>query len=118
MNIEEVRGFCLYFKGVTEEQPFGPDNVVYKVMGKMFALLSLDEPRRISLKNTPEKNIELCNKFDFIEGAWHMNKLHWSMITLDATSDNKLIEKLISDSYYLVVSKLTKKMKQELEDLD
>lgn len=114
MNIEQARNFCLSKTGVTEEQPFGPDNAVYKVMGKMFALLSLDEPRRISLKNTPEKNVEIRGKHDFIEGAYHMSKTHWSMISLDHALDVSLVHELIDDSYALVVGKLTKKMRDEL----
>lgn len=117
MNIETVREYCLCLKGVTEEQPFGPQVAVYKVMGKMFALLSLTENRRISLKNTPENNIDLRAKHHFIEGAWHMSKKHWSMIQLDDAHDPKLVTDLIDESYQLVVEKLTKKVQIELAEL-
>lgn len=117
MNIEAVREYCINLKGVTEEQTFGPQAAVYKVMGKMFALLSLDENRRVSLKNTPEKNIELRAKHHFIEGAWHMSKKHWSMIHLDDAHEQQLVTSLIDDSYQLVVDKLTKKLQLELTEL-
>ncbi len=117
MNIENVREYCISFKGVSEEQPFGPQVAVYKVMGKMFALLSLDEERRLSLKNTPEKNIELRAKYYFIEGAWHMSKIHWSMIRLNDALDTKLMINLIDESYNLVVAKLPKKTQLELAKL-
>lgn len=117
MNIEEVREYCLQLNGVSEEQPFGPDAAVYKVMGKMFALLSLSDNRRISLKNTPEKNIDLRAKYDYIEGAWHMNKKHWSMINLDFVCENNLVHQLIKDSYDLVVNKLPKFKQKELQNL-
>ena len=117
MNIESTRDYCISLKGVTEEQPFGPQAAVYKVMGKMFALLSLTEHRRISLKNTPEKNIEIRAAHDYIVGAWHMNKKHWSMINLDEAHDQNLLIELIDDSYRLVVDKLTKKQKEALAEI-
>jgi predicted DNA-binding protein (MmcQ/YjbR family) len=117
INIEEAREYCLQLNGVVEEQPFGPDAAVYKVMGKMFALLSLNEIRRVSLKNTPEKNIEIRGQYEFIEGAWHMNKKHWSMVGLDVVLDQSLVFELIKESYDLVVAKLPKKLKEELNNL-
>jgi predicted DNA-binding protein (MmcQ/YjbR family) len=117
MNIEEAREYCLQLNGVTEGQPFGPDAAVYKVMGKVFALLSLNETRRISLKNTPEKNIEIRGQYEFIEGAWHMNKKHWSMVGLDFVLCQSLVFELIRESYDLVIAKLPKKLKAELNSL-
>lgn len=118
MNIEEARDYCLSLKGVTEELPFGPETLVFKVMGKMFALLPLDtEDFRISLKNTPEKNIELRQEYSFIEGAYHMNKSHWNMIFVDYSVKNSLVIQLIKESYDLVVDKLPKATKNTLIDL-
>ncbi|MCD8538353.1 MAG: MmcQ/YjbR family DNA-binding protein [Leadbetterella sp.] len=75
MNIEELREFCLGFKGITEETPFGPDNLVYKVMGKMYALVPLDsEFPQITLKNTPAKNEFLRGEYSYITGAYHSTK--------------------------------------------
>lgn len=117
MNIETVCTYCLSLKGVTEEQPFGPTNVVYKVMGKIFALISLEEFAHLSLKNTPEKNAEIRARYSFVVGAWHMHKLHWSMIKLNDVFDERLVLELIDDSYHLVSQKLTKKQKAELAEL-
>jgi predicted DNA-binding protein (MmcQ/YjbR family) len=118
MNIEEARNYCLSLKGVTEELPFGPETLVFKVMGKMFALLPLDtEDFRISLKNTPEKNIELRQEYSFIEGAYHMNKSHWNMIFVDYSVKKSLIIQLIKESYDLVVDKLPKATKNALNEL-
>lgn len=118
MNIEEFREYCLSKNGVTEETPFGPETLVFKVMGKMFALTALDTPEfRISLKNSPEKNEELRAEYGFIEGAYHMNKKHWNMILIDFHVKNSLLIELIDDSYNLVVEGLPKKIKQELLSL-
>lgn len=118
MNIEEIRDFCLSFKGVTEEMPFGPTVVVFKVMGKMFLLLPLDtETLRISTKNTPEKNAELRSENPNIIGAFHMNKSHWNNLIIDFTTKRDLIIELITDSYEIVKKGLTKKLQAELESL-
>jgi predicted DNA-binding protein (MmcQ/YjbR family) len=115
MNIEEIRDFCLNFKGVTEEMPFGPETVVFKVMGKMFLLLPLDvEDVRISIKNTPERNIELRGNYPNITGAFHMNKTHWNNIIIDFSTKRDLVKLLITESYDLVVKGLTKKLQLEL----
>ncbi len=118
MDIETVRAYCIDKKGVTEELPFGPDTLVFKVMGKMFALLPLDESDlRVSLKSTPEKNLELRAENPGIQGAYHMNKKHWSMFLMREGISSNLLKECINDSYDLVVSGLTKKLKTELAAL-
>ncbi|MCP9755038.1 MmcQ/YjbR family DNA-binding protein [Lacihabitans sp. CCS-44] len=118
MNIEEIRDFCLNFKGVTEEMPFGPETVVFKVMGKMFLLLPLDvEDVRITIKNTPERNIELRGDYPNIMGAFHMNKTHWNNFIIEFSTKRNLVKLLITESYDLVVKGLTKKLQLELSSL-
>ncbi|MFC3809642.1 MmcQ/YjbR family DNA-binding protein [Lacihabitans lacunae] len=118
MNIEEIRIFCLSFKGVTEEMPFGPTTAVYKVMGKIFLFLPLDtETQSIAVKNTPEKNVELRADYDAITGAFHLNKLHWSSIRLESNIKSDLVRELITESYEIVKKGLTKKLKADLEAL-
>ncbi len=116
MNIEELRDYCLNFKGVAEECPFGPDVLVFKVMGKMFALLPLGTPDlRISLKNLPEKNQVLRNEYSFITGAYHMSKVHWNTIQIDFSVKKELVFSLVSESYEIVKEGLPKILKAELE---
>jgi predicted DNA-binding protein (MmcQ/YjbR family) len=118
MNIEEIRDFCLNFKGVTEEIPFGPEVVVFKVMGKMFLLMPLDvEDLRISIKNTPEKNIELRGEHTNIVGAYHMSKVHWINLIIEFSTKKDFVKLLIKESYDLVASGLTKKLQLELSQL-
>jgi predicted DNA-binding protein (MmcQ/YjbR family) len=117
MNIEEFREFCISKTGVTEELPFGPDTLVYKVMGKMFALTSLDsEVFRVSLKCNPDKAIELREEFDYIVGAFHMNKTHWNTVNGEQ-SPTKQLKELTDHSYDLVVSAFPKKTKFEYNNL-
>jgi predicted DNA-binding protein (MmcQ/YjbR family) len=117
MNIEEFREYCIAKKGVTEELPFGPDTLVYKVMGKLFALTPLElETFKLSLKCNPAKAIELRDDFEYIVGAYHMNKTHWNTINGEL-SPNKQLKELIDHSYDLVVSGLPKKLKTEFDNL-
>lgn len=118
MNIEEFRNYCIAKNGVTEELPFGPDTLVFKVMGKMFALCALERlPSQINLKCDPERAIELREVHDgLIIPGYHMSKTHWNTIYLDNLPP-KLIIELVDHSYDLVVSKLTKKLKVELDAL-
>ncbi len=116
MNIEEVREYCLTRKGVTESFPFDETTLVFKVMNKMFCLLGLDD-FRVSLKNDPDKNIELRAHYPAIYEGYHLNKEHWNTIELDGTVPVKVIREMIDDSYEIIVESLTKKLKEELKNL-
>ncbi|MDR6561822.1 MULTISPECIES: MmcQ/YjbR family DNA-binding protein [unclassified Arcicella] len=117
MNIEEFRDFCLSMKGVTEELPFGPDTLVYKVMGKMFALTGLDtEIFTVNLKCDPDRAIQLREEFHYITPGYHMNKKHWNTVNGDNASTTQLKE-LTEHSYQLVVSSLPKKVQVEFQNL-
>ena len=118
MNIETFRELCLSKKAAEETFPFDEVTLVFKVMGKMFALLPLDEEiPRVNLKVDPEWGEELRESHHQIKPGWHMNKKHWNTVYLEDGLDEELIIKMIQHSYDLVVSKLTKKLKQELADL-
>lgn len=119
MNIEDFRNYCISKKGVTESFPFDEQTLVFKVMGKMFALSGLEhQPSKANLKCDPERSIELREEYDgLIYGAFHMSKLHWNTVELEMNIPHQLVLELIDHSYDLVVSKLTKKLKTELENL-
>lgn len=118
MNVEELRIFCLQKKGVTEEFPFDEHTLVFKVMGKMFALVPLERiPSQCNLKCDPERAIELREEYDgVITPGYHMSKKHWNTLFLDHLAPD-LIKQLVDHSYDLVVSGLTKKSKAELDSL-
>ena len=76
MNIEEIREYCITKPAVTEGFPFNDTALVFKVAGKMFALLDLSEDSRgISLKCDPELAIELREQHPEVTPAWHFNKI-------------------------------------------
>ena len=118
MKLEELRDYCISKKGVEETLPFGPDTLVYKVMGKVFLLTGLEyNPIQFNIKCDPEKAIELREHYPCVIPAYHMNKKHWVTVIADGSASNKLMEEWINDSYNLVVAGLTKKDKEKLKNL-
>jgi len=119
MNIEEFRNYCLSKKGVTEAFPFDEQTLVFKVMGKMFALSGLERiPAQVNLKCDPERSAALREEYDGdIIAGYHMSKLHWNTVMLENLPP-KLILELTDHSYDLVVSKFTKKLKTEFDSLE
>ena len=109
MNLTELRFYLLAKKGTTEEMPFGPDNWVYKVVGKMFALVTLDaDPLAISLKCEPGQALLLRDVYPAVQPGYHMNKTHWNTIFISQEITEKQIKEWIKHSYDLVKAKLPK----------
>lgn len=119
MNIETFREYCLKKPGVTEETPFGPDTLVYKVMGKIFAITGLDSIEfKVNLKCDPDKAIELRERYEAVQPGYHMNKKHWNTVDFEAPQINESLQReLIDHSYDLIVASLSKKLRNELEEL-
>jgi predicted DNA-binding protein (MmcQ/YjbR family) len=114
MNIEEFRDFCIQKYGVTEEFPFDEKTLVFKVMGKIFALIDVDLFESVNLKCDPDEAIKLREKFDSVSPGYHMNKKHWNTIDFDGSLQDKEIFHWVNHSYDLVVSKLPKKLRVEV----
>lgn len=117
MNIEEFREYCIAKPGVTEGFPFDETTLVFKVMDKMFALIDVDSFATIALKCDPERAIELREQYAGIHTAYHFNKKHWNGVDTNGSVPDALMFELIDHSYDLVVSGLTKKLKEELGKL-
>ncbi|MCY7351917.1 MAG: MmcQ/YjbR family DNA-binding protein [Cytophagaceae bacterium] len=115
MTLDSFRNYCLAKPAVTEEMPFGPDTLVFKIVGKMFALTSLDTERfSINLKCDPERAIELRASNACVLPGYHMNKAHWNTILIDRSVSNAQLQEWIDDSYNLVLTSLTRKKQMEL----
>lgn len=117
MNIEIFRDYCLQKKGVEETFPFGEDTLVFKVLGKIFAITGLAaDPFTVNLKCDPDQAVELREEHpeDILPG-WHMNKKHWNTVQFEGGLDSVFLKKLVDHSYDLVVKSLPKKTREELE---
>lgn len=113
MHTEELRTYCLSKKAVSEGFPFDDTTLVLKVAGKMFALISLENDLRISLKCDPEKAIELRERYPAVIPGYHTSKKHWNTISIDNSIPDTEIYAWIDWSYNLVVSGLTRKTRAE-----
>ena len=119
MEFNQLRNHLLSKKGTTEELPFGPDALVFKVMGKIFAIVAYqDNPLRISLKCEPEHAEALRAMYRAVTPGYHLNKNHWNTVILDNSIPVEEIHQMIDDSYLLVVKTLKKADRAKLGAID
>jgi len=115
MNIEAFSEYCLGKRAATEGTPFGPDDIVFKVEGKMFAIAALMEvPPAVNLKCDPDLALELRDRYEQVRPGYHMNKKHWNTVVLDGVIPQAEIKKMIDHSYDLVVQGLPKVRRAKL----
>ncbi len=116
MNIEELREYCLSFKGTREGLPFDDRTLVFYVKDKMFCLVDIIDWHEINIKCEPQKAIELREQYSEVVGGFHMNKKHWNTVKIDGNNiPDSLIREWIADSYALVVAKLPKALRLDLQ---
>jgi len=116
MTLSELRSYLLAKKGTTEETPFGPEALVFKVAGKMFALVAWEAvPLTISLKCEPGQALFLRDLYPAVRPGYHMNKTHWNTVTLDGSVPEDEVRGMIDDSYELVVGGLSGKLRAALD---
>ncbi|MBJ7881508.1 MmcQ/YjbR family DNA-binding protein [Gelidibacter salicanalis] len=120
MNIQQLHAYCMSKKGVTEDFPFDADTLVFKVLGKMYALIGLKKweagQKAINLKCDAEYAEELRAEYPTIQPGYHMSKKHWN--TIDLTTDEispKFLSQLIDHSYDMVVKGMPKTMRESLQ---
>ena len=109
MDLARFREYCLSKPDATEGTPFGPDVLVFKVGGKIFALASLDDvPARGNLKCDPDLALELRDRYEQVTAGYHMNKKHWNTVEIESGIPDVELRKMIDHSYELVVNSLPK----------
>lgn len=113
MDIESIREHCLGLREVTEDMPFGPDTLVFRIYNKIFACLDLTRPDLIALKCDPERAIELRERYRGIEGAWHWNKRFWNDVYFESDVPDALIRELVEHSLHEVLRKLPVRVQRE-----
>ena len=115
MDLETIRKYCLDKKNTNESFPFGESTLVFKVSGKIFLLMSLDNlPLQFNVKCDPEIAEELRETYSSVIPAFHMNKKHWNTIILDGQISAKKIREMIDASYLLVIKSLPLKERKKL----
>ena len=116
MPDNETRCYLLSKTEAREDFPFGPSLYVYKIKGRMFALIRyVKNTAKINLKCDPQEAMVLRDIFEAVEPGYHMNKAHWNTVTLDGSLPQGEIERMIDRSYELVVKNLTKLEQKHLK---
>ena len=109
MDLAEFREYCLSKPSATEGAPFGPDVLVFKVGGKMFALAALDDvPPTVNLKCDPDLALDLRDRYEQVRAGYHMNKKHWNTVEIESGIPDIELRKMIDHSYKLVIERLPK----------
>ncbi len=122
MDYQQARNYLLNKPKAREDFPFGPDTAVFKIKGKMFATLmkktdaeTKHKTTQMNLKCDPEEAIILRDIFDAVIPGYHMNKRWWNTVILDSSIVEGEIQRMIDNSYGLVVKGLPKKERVPLE---
>jgi predicted DNA-binding protein (MmcQ/YjbR family) len=109
MDLARFREYCLSKSDATESAPFGPEVLVFKVGGKMFALAALDQvPSRVNLKCDPDLALDLRDRYEQVTPGYHMNKRHWNTVEIESAIPDAELQKMIDHSYDLVAKRLRK----------
>jgi predicted DNA-binding protein (MmcQ/YjbR family) len=107
VDLESFRTRCLAKPGTTEDVPFGPDVLVFRVAGKMFALVNLERlPMAATLKCDPDRALVLRDRYAGVEPGYHMSKKHWNTVALRGDVPPGVLRGLVDDAYALVVAGL------------
>jgi predicted DNA-binding protein (MmcQ/YjbR family) len=115
-SVDDVQFHIMAKPRVVEETPFGPEVLVYKILGKIFATLGFeDEEGRMNLKCDPERALELRDDYEAVLPGYHMNKKHWNTLMLDGSLPDHLVGELIDHSYELVGQGIPKKTREILK---
>ena len=117
MDIVDFREFCLSFPEVEECLPFDEVTLVFKVAGKMFAVVGFDNPIGFVVKCDPERAIALRDKYPQVKAAFHFNKRHWNSIRFEGAMSDQQLQQEIRHSYLLVVKQNVVPKARKLEVL-
>ncbi len=109
MDLAQFREYCLGKAHAIEDEPFGPDVLVFKVASKMFAVAALDEvPTTVNLKCDPDVALDLRDRYEQVRPGYHMNKKHWNTVEIESGIPDAELRKMIDHSYDLVIKGLPK----------
>jgi predicted DNA-binding protein (MmcQ/YjbR family) len=117
MTRDDVLDVCASLPGAIEDYPFGDGVAVFKVGGRMFALITLEgSPGIVNLKCDPELALELRARYSAVRPGYHANKRHWNTVELDGSVENDELRAMIDHSYELIVSRLPKEVRKSITD--
>jgi predicted DNA-binding protein (MmcQ/YjbR family) len=114
MDLATFRAHCAQLEGFSEDLPFGPDVLAFRVGGRIFALMDVDLFESVNLKCDPERAVELRDRHAGITPGYHMNKRHWNTVRTDGSVPPRLLLELADHSHDLVRASLPRKLREGL----
>lgn len=114
MNIETLREYCLQKSGAEEGFPFGEETLVFKVGGKIFLLIGMENANAFNVKCDPETAVALREQYPEVQPGFHMNKRHWNTVQINGRLTEPQLVEMINHSYHLVLRSLPKKIQETL----
>ncbi len=116
MDIKHLEEYLAQLPQAEACYPFGPDPLVFKIRGKMFAYVAFERSSPfVTLKCEPQDAAFLTDQFESIKPGYHMNKRHWISVLLNGDVDSGMTEDLCLRSFRLVVSKLKKSDREAIQ---
>lgn len=103
MDIVTFREYCLSLPEVEETLPFDDDTLVYKVAGRIFAMISLSRADHFAVKCHPDRALLLRDRYVEITPAFHLNKRHWNDVSIVGELADSFLKAEIRHSYFAVV---------------
>lgn len=119
ITLKALRAYCCAKPGVVESFPFDDETLVFKVLGKMFALTNIKSADlAVNLKCDPDWAMILRDHYTAVTAGYHMNKRHWNTVSIDGSIPNDEIWEMIDHSYRLVANGLKKAEREKLAALN
>jgi predicted DNA-binding protein (MmcQ/YjbR family) len=111
MDANGVARYCRGLKAATEGHPFGPEVLVFKIGGKIFAIL---DQHSVSLKCDPAVAEAVRETYPAVTAGYHLNKRHWNTVGLDGSVPDDELRDWIEDSHALALASLTRAQRSAL----
>ncbi len=112
MDRAGVVATCRALRAATEGYPFGAEALVFKVGGKVFAIIG---QTNVSLKCDPGLAVALREQYPAVTAGYHLNKRHWNTVDLDGSIPDDVLADWIEDSYDLALAGLSRAQRTALE---
>jgi predicted DNA-binding protein (MmcQ/YjbR family) len=115
MTREGLLKFCGSLAAAVEDYPFGDGVAVFRIGGRMFALVPLEgDPGSVNLKCDPDLALELRARFSAVRPGYHQDKRHWNTVDLDGSIEDDELREMIDHSYRLVINGLPRAQRARL----
>ncbi len=113
MDINWVRHYCLSLPHTTEKVQW-QDDLVFKVGGKMYAVVALEPGEHwLSFKCSPEEFAELLERPGIVP-APYMARAHWVSLETEDALPRGEIQRFLRQAHDLIFARLPKKTQTAL----